>query len=168
MSIAVNIKTFLSSKFKELKIKRKDFIEGSGITRSGTSGLINGLHINPSLTTTVRIADYFNCPVDEVLGRKKYLLIKDANQPIFKTLSLEEMSNNVKLCIISELKIRNITAKQLASLCSIGNDIIMKLIKENSTKKSLSTRSVLAISDYFDVSIDEMIGRVDKYLKPNK
>ncbi|KJW03732.1 cro/C1-type HTH DNA-binding domain protein [Rickettsia argasii T170-B] len=43
--------------------------------------------------------------------------------------------------------------------CGIGDSTIMHFIKENSTKKSLSTPVIIALAQYFNMSIDYMIGR---------
>ena len=159
MSIALNIQIFLISKLKELKMKRKDFILGSGITSAGASGLINAVHVNPTLISIIKIANFFNCSIDEILGRNKYLNLH--NKVIFNQISSDEIINTIKYYITCELKKRNITALQLAKSCGIGKDTILKYLNTNHAKYHLSTKSLLAIADYFEVSIDKMTGRVN-------
>jgi transcriptional regulator with XRE-family HTH domain len=156
MSIALNIQTFLNCKIQELKITRQDFIKGSGIPASVVSGFINAIRINPTLNNVIKIADYFHCSVDEILGRTKYIL---HNKKV-KQIPYSEIVNNLLLYLRHELKIRNLSANELAYLCKIGENTILKSLSNNKKKGNLSTRSIVAIADYLDISIDKMIGRI--------
>jgi len=166
MSIALNIKAFLSSKFTELKIKRKDFTKGSGIPASVLSGFLNAVRMTPTLTNIIKVADYFNCSIDEVLGRQEYFSSEE--EYVFNKIGLYDIADNIRSYITSELVKRDIDAKSLSMLPGIGSDTILKFLKEEDKKKGISTKTVIAIANYFNVSIDEMIGRVDKDYKSNK
>lgn len=84
---------------------------------------------NPDFITIVKIANYFNCAVDQVVGRRKFLpsinLIVSFNNP-----DLNDINSN---------------------LCNF--------LKANSPYKMLSTNVIIALADYFNVSVDDMIER---------
>lgn len=104
----------------------------------------------------VKIANYFNCTIDEVLGRKHYSLPLD----IDKTMTYNDIVNNIYAHIRYRLKAQNITSNKLSQLCGIGENTILKSLKEHDTKGNLGTKILAAIADYFDVSIDDMAKRL--------
>ncbi|WP_045806046.1 helix-turn-helix domain-containing protein, partial [Rickettsia argasii] len=63
------------------------------------------------------------------------------------------------LFLKKQLYILNMSIYDLEKNCGIGDSTIMHFIKENSTKKSLSTPVIIALAQYFNMSIDYMIGR---------
>lgn len=157
MSITISIQKFLNVKFHEHKILRKDFINASGIKRSSISELLNGIPVNPSLVTILKIANYFNCSIDEILGRVDY--IEDDSTKYIKINPIQ-MSNNTKDFIVSMLKENNISSHQLAASCNIGTDTVNYFIKKHDSKKNLSTRTIYAVANFFNISIDKIVGRV--------
>lgn len=156
MSVAVNIQSFIKNKLKEFNISRKQFIQESGISSSVVSGLLNAMRVNPTLKCLIKIANYFNCTIDEVLGRKHYSVPLD----IDKTMTYNDIVNNIYDYIRCRLEAQNITANKLSQLCGIGENTILKSLKEHKTKGNLGTKSLVAIADYFDVSIDDMAKRL--------
>lgn len=158
MVIANNIQSFLNRKFDKTKLRKKDFIHGAGISSSAVSKLVHATQLNPSLTTILKIADYFQCSIDEVVGRKKYIKCYNSKK-IFLTPSLNEINNNLRLFIKAQLNCLNINVYSLEKNCGLGDSTVMHFIKENSTKKILSTPVIIKLAEYFSVSIDHMIGR---------
>lgn len=156
MSIAVNIQSFIKNKLSEFDISRKQFIQESGISASVVSGLLNAMRVNPTLKCLIKIANYFNCTIDEVLGRKYYSLPLD----IDKTMAYNDIVNNIYDYIRCRLETQKITANKLSQLCGIGENTILKSLKEHEIKGNLGTKSLVAIADYFDVSIDDMAKRL--------
>ena len=67
------IQEFLQQKSIKNKAKRKDFLQGTGIHKSTVSKIINAKQPNPELKNIIKIANYFNCSIDESLGRNNYI-----------------------------------------------------------------------------------------------
>ncbi|WP_422229878.1 helix-turn-helix domain-containing protein [Rickettsia endosymbiont of Halotydeus destructor] len=75
MSLATKIKKFLEKKFEEHNLKRKDFVQESKIPYSTVTRIMkataeSGREFNPEIDTILKIADYFNSTMDEVIGRE--------------------------------------------------------------------------------------------------
>ncbi|MCX4084723.1 helix-turn-helix transcriptional regulator [Rickettsia hoogstraalii] len=157
MSISLNIQQFLHSKLKTLKLTRQDLIKGSGLTPSGVCGLMNAEYINPTLSSIIKIANFFNCSVDEVLGRDKY--IKSSDTARFRPLTQQDIIKNIKTVLCTELKMRNITAAQLSKSCGIGKDTVSKYLNNTNVHYTFSIKTILAISEFLSLSIDDLIGR---------
>lgn len=157
MSISLNIQQFLHSKLKALKLSRQDLIKGSGLTPSGVCGLMNAEYINPTLGSIIKIANFFNCSIDEVLGRDQY--IKFSNTTCFHPLTQQDIIKNIKNVLSTELKNRNITGSQLSKSCGIGKDTVSKYLNHTDVHYMFSIKTILAISEFLNLSIDTMIGR---------
>lgn len=157
MSISLNIQQFLHSKLKTLKLTRQALIKGSGLTPSGVCGLMNAEYINPTLSSIIKIANFFNCSVDEVLGRDKYIKSSDTDR--FLPLTQQDIIENIKTVLCTELKTRNITATQLSKACGIGKDTVSKFLNNTNADYTFSIKTILAISEFLSISIDDLIGR---------
>lgn len=77
MDISPRIQKFLSQKIKTYKIQQKDLVLGTSLSRSTISKLLNAILLNPNIITILKIATFFECDIDEVLGRAKF--IKNTN-----------------------------------------------------------------------------------------
>lgn len=74
MTLVKEIQKFLGLKFEILKLKRRDFSEGSGIPYNNIiTSVMNGLRSNPQMHTILKIANYFDCSIDEVVGRSEHI-----------------------------------------------------------------------------------------------
>ncbi|KJV98601.1 helix-turn-helix domain-containing protein [Rickettsia amblyommatis] len=73
MDIALRIQKFLSQKIKAYKIQQKDLVLGTSLSRSTISKLLNAILLNPNIITILIIATFFECDIDEVLGRTKFI-----------------------------------------------------------------------------------------------
>lgn len=159
MNTAQNVQKFLNKKFKKLNLTSAKFAQDSGISPAATSRIINAVQINPDFYRILGIADYFNCSIDEVIGRKQNIYLYNS-KTIFNKVHLAQVSMNIKTFIINKLKNHTITAYSLARLCGLGENTISNFINNKNVKKILSTNTIISIANYFDCSIDEMIGRV--------
>ncbi len=166
MTLVNNIQIFLIGKLKEYNLKRKDFAKKIGISYTAVNQLINAQRLNPDIATILKIAKCCNCTIDKVIGRK---IKKDSNKvrnnaPAesekykFNDISLEEALLNLKNFINKKLKEENLKPKELSRKIGFSESPIVEFI--NNTTKSLSTEVILALANYFKVSIDEMIGRI--------
>ncbi|MCC8369235.1 MAG: helix-turn-helix transcriptional regulator [Rickettsia endosymbiont of Oxypoda opaca] len=74
MSLAIKIRKFLEEKLKGNELSRKDFAKDSGIPYSTVNRIMKaetetGREFNPEIDTILKIADYFNCSMDEAIDR---------------------------------------------------------------------------------------------------
>ncbi len=156
MTTPQNIQSFLKRNLTHLKIKRKDFVEQSGVPSSTFNKIINTSHHNTDFKTLMKIANYFEASLDEVIGRKNLTNTKNLHLNI---VSIEEANINLKNFIKNKLTDDSLTPYQLSKLCGLGEVTLRGFIKDDSTIKLLSTKSILALTEHFNVSLDEIIGR---------
>jgi transcriptional regulator with XRE-family HTH domain len=158
MALVDKIQKFLFQKFSGLNLNRKDFVEQSGIPYSTVTHIMKGLILNPTINHIIKIANYFNCSIDEVIGRTEYSsLIYTKN---FFHISSDEIGNNLKKYINGKVKEKNINLHNLARNIGFSNNSLSGFINSNRGQKTLNSQIVVALADYFQVSIDEMIGRI--------
>lgn len=150
------IQNFLARKFKHLK--RRIFVEQSGIPYSTITPLINGIKNNPELNSLIKIANYFQCSLDEVTGRTKYLpSTKTVYQ--FSDVNIDDVSNNLRNFIKTKIQEQKIKPSKLSLNIGFSRDLLDNFIGDNSKQKCLGSSPTVALADYFDISIDQMIGR---------
>ncbi|MGU9986990.1 MULTISPECIES: helix-turn-helix domain-containing protein [unclassified Rickettsia] len=156
MSVVQNIRKFLQTKFEIDASLRQKLIKEGGVPSSVVSGLINERKVNPNLISIVKIADYFDCSIAIVLGNDKY----NNKKFVYKKLTQDQISNNLKNNISEVIKYKQIKPVDLAKNIGIAENSIKELIQVNSRKKLLSLKSVIGLSYYLGITIDELIGRI--------
>ncbi len=155
MSFLKNIQNFLKESLKEGNLKRKVFVEKSGIPYTTYDRLIKKTPKHIELPTLLKIADFFHTPLDKII--KNDSAIKDLTVS-FDTPSLDTIASNARLSIQQQLKAKGLTPYQLGENCDIGESTIPKfLVGKN---KMLQVSTLIKVADYFEISLDEMIGRV--------
>lgn len=158
MNVSNNIKKFLYKNIDNSDISRKEFCITAGIPYSTLSNLIHSISPNPDFITIVKIANYFNCAVDQVVGRRKFLpsinLIVSFNNP-----DLNDINSNLRNFLKAKLSQDNISPYLLSKNIGFSKTTIHCFLKANSPYKMLSTNVILALANYFNVSVDDMIGR---------
>lgn len=90
----------------------------------------------PNPEMLMKMADYFDCSVDYLLGRKE------------KTMRLREIR-----------KSKHLTMKELATFLNVSEGAISQY--ENG-KRCPDYTMLIKIADYFDVSLDYLLGRTDE------
>lgn len=164
MSLSINLQNFLKVKFQEKKLKRKDFISQSGINPTTTNKIIGGKFRNPSLKTLLKLANYFNCCLDEVTGRDKYVVSTNN----CKKLTEDEINANLKKFIKNKIQETGLSAFQLAIQIGSSQNTIFNFLDDKRIQKTLGSAVMVALADYFQLSIDEMIGRTAPTQDTNK
>jgi transcriptional regulator with XRE-family HTH domain len=155
MAFDNKLQMFLKKKLED-KLKRKEFIESSGIPKSTVSKIINASHRTSDLKTILKIADYFNCTIDKVLKRKNDLP-KNIN---ISKLPFDEINSNLRKFLKDRLSNLSFNSYELSKNCGLSPDAIRHFIRKIDPQKTLGIAVIIALADYFKVSIDEMIGRV--------
>lgn len=158
MSVSYNIKKFLYKNIDNSDISRKAFCNTTGIPYSTLSNLIHSISPNPDFITIVKIANYFNCSVDQVVGRRKFL--PSINLIVsFNNQDLHDINSNLSNFLKEKLAQDNISTYLLSKNIGFSKTTIHCFLKAHSPHKMLSTNVIIALADYFNVSVDYMIGR---------
>ena len=160
MNVSGNIKKFLKLKLKDRKLKRKDFVQGSGIPSSTLGNITKSEHYSPVLKTIITIANYFECSMDEVVGRNIHISLNTENYK-FQIIDSERIGINLKIFLTEKVKKLNLNSYKLSRELGFNEHIIHDFIKEDSLQQTLGSAVTIALADYFQVSVDEMIGRID-------
>ncbi|MCC8483970.1 MAG: helix-turn-helix transcriptional regulator [Rickettsia endosymbiont of Labidopullus appendiculatus] len=158
MPLVYKIQKFLKRKFDKLNLKRKDFVQKTNISYATICKIMNLSQPNPEIGTILKIANYFKCSMDEVVGRNKYV-----TQDEFIDISLSNITSNLRSFINKKLQEQNLNPYKLGRYIGFSENPIQDFIKENSTQEKLSSPITVALADYFQISLDEMVGRI----KPN-
>ncbi|WP_375331211.1 helix-turn-helix domain-containing protein [Candidatus Tisiphia endosymbiont of Oplodontha viridula] len=156
MALVHQIQIFLTNKLKDNNLKRKTFAQESNILYQTVCNIINSIGANPELETILKIANYFKCSMNEVIGRNEYVSINQKNCN-FQIISSEDINTNLRHFLNKKLKERNINPYQLGITMGFSQYVIPKFLKESN---SLSSAVTVALADYFQVSLDEMVGRI--------
>jgi predicted transcriptional regulator len=159
MTLSQQVQAFLKQRLKENHLKRKDFIQKSGIPPSTVGKIIKAEYCNIGLKTLLFIANYFKCSIDMVICKTSYVSPHKEKQEFFD-ISLDKANTNLRNFLCRKLKEYNLNPYKLAKKCGFSETAIFNFIKDKNAKKSLGSAVTVALADYFQVSLDEMIGRV--------
>lgn len=154
--LSLKIQTFLNQKLDESNLSKMRLAEKAGLTYSVIFDLAKGYKTNPKLKTLQKLADVFQCSIDEVCGRDPAYYSDNIK---FTPVSDEQAMLNLKIFVNQKIIDNNISAHKLGRLAGFSTMAIASFVGNNSSKKSLGSLITVGIADYFKVSIDEMIGR---------
>lgn len=158
MDVVNNIKVFLTNRLDKAKINRKVFAKNIGVSYHTICQIFHN-RTNPSLVTIIKIASYFNCSIDEIIGRKKFIV-----QGNYKALDilLDDWNISLRNFLKIQLSDNNINPYKFSVQIGFDHETITKFINDTNPNRGLNTSVIVAISEYFNKSIDELIGRVYK------
>lgn len=156
MKLVYKLRQFLEKKFKETGLTKKVFAKNINIHYTTVLNITKGVISNPDLYNIVKIADYFNCSVDEVLGRTKYA--SNISDHVYNSVTTAVIKNN----LLNFLQNQNIDLYRLSSELGFSHTTLPKFVQSNEEHRSLRISMIVLLADHFNVSIDEMIGRYDK------
>lgn len=155
--IGAKIQLFLTQRLKNNNLSRKEFAEVSQIPYPTITDLMVGNKSNPSLQTIVKIAECFSCSIDEIVGRNdRYQLISN----IIVTNNPEQMMSNLRNYLKQKIENKKLRVYTLGRTIGVSNEAVANFIKDESNQKSVGSATIVKLADYFNVSIDEMIGRI--------
>jgi len=69
------------------------------------------------------------------------------------------MNLKLKNFLTEKIKKLNLNSYKLARELGFNEHVISDLIKDSSSQKTLGSAVTIALADYFQVSLDEMVGR---------
>ncbi len=158
MAIVYQIQEFLNKKLLDLECNRKVFALNSGIPYTTIISLSKGLHSNPSLQNIVKLADYLNCSIDEVVGRDaEYIHNSDK-------IHYVHLDSNAIIANLQEFlqhKTNHTTdLSNLSSNLGLGYNYLYSFVYTNTKHRMLSSDTIVKLADYYKISIDQMIGRI--------
>ncbi|WP_375333483.1 helix-turn-helix domain-containing protein [Candidatus Tisiphia endosymbiont of Xenochironomus xenolabis] len=149
-----NIKDFLNKKMKEEGLKVGQLAEASDVPETTMRKMLDNRR--PEIKNILKLADYFKCSVNELLGREEF---DSGEKQQYAKLSPEELSANLRSFINKELVKNDLTQSELGKKLGLSEDALRPFLKEDDTQKMLSSVTLVLLADFFKVSIDGMIGR---------
>ncbi|XVN42689.1 MAG: helix-turn-helix transcriptional regulator [Candidatus Rickettsia vulgarisii] len=154
-----NIKNFLNKKIQEEGLSVSQLAKLTDIPGTTMREMLNNRR--PEIKNIVKIADYFNCSIDEILFNKPPSSRKNHNaEPTYNKLSLKELNTNLKKFVQDKLKENNINQYNLGKTIGHSDDVVRRFLREDgNNEKMLSTDVIVAIAKHYNTSIDEMLDR---------
>lgn len=135
--------------------KQKDLTDYLGITKNAFTDWKSG-RIKSYTKYLPQIADYFNCSVDFLLGRKETVSTNKNDSFIER----ENKKNVVFWNRFYNLCLKNNTRPNpVAKAVGISSGVLSKWKNENTIPNG---EALLKIADYFDCSIDYLLGHTDE------
>ncbi len=160
MTLVKKIQQFLESKFEELKLTRKELSKQSGISYNNITSIMNGLSSTTQMYNILKIADYFNCSMDEVVGRNQYLSLPNTESPEFCKITPSDIISNIKKFLIDKAEKQNLNLYKLSIEIGFSNNSLHSFVNGKREQKTFNSQIAVALADYFQVSVDEMVGRI--------
>jgi plasmid maintenance system antidote protein VapI len=159
MTLVKEIQKFLRLKFEELKLTRKTFSKESGIPYNNITSILNGLSSSTQMYNILKIANYFKCSMDEVVGRNQYISLPNTKSLEFYEIIPSDITSNIKRFLIDKAKKQNLNLYKLSTEIGFSNNSLHSFVNKRE-QKTLDSRIAVALADYFQVSLDEMVGRI--------
>ena len=160
MCLAKVIQSFLQHRLAINSMSRFTFSKLSGIPYQTISKILNVQRSNYEIITLLKIADFFQCSIDEIVGRDKYIVYKKDGYE-FNKLQPTDVSNNLKRFINSKIHLLSISPYALGLDLGFSQEVISRFLYANNTRNILSSKMIISLANYFDISIDVMIGRIN-------
>ena len=146
MAVSIEFQTRITDLVAESDQKRSDLPKLMGIDYSSLSNALN-YGIIPKPRLLIRIADFFNISIAYLLGSSEDEHFSKAKTPVpFK-------ERFIALC-----QEKNVTYYRVSQDCFFDKNYISRWIHKDYFP-SLELLEIL--SDYFDVSVDYLLGRTD-------
>lgn len=154
--LSKHIQSFLNIYLKKYKLSKKEFAINSSISYTTICDLLNASKPNTSLETIVKIADYFEVSVDLICNRRQFI----SNKKIHKFRSTDILMTSLKNYIETKLLHLSLKPSKLSIELGFSSHALTDFLNISAKKNTLGTKIIIALANYFNSSIDEMIGRV--------
>jgi len=159
MCLSKIIQSFLQHQLAINSMSRLTCSKLSGIPYQTISKILNAERSNYEITTLLKIADFFECSIDEVVGREAYTVFKQ-DGGTFNKLQSTDASSNLKRFISNKIYLLSISPYELGLSIGFSQEVIPRFLHSNNTCNMLSLKILISLANYFDISIDVMIGRI--------
>ena len=159
MCLSKIIQSFLQHRLAINSMSRFTLSKLSGIPYQTISKILNAKRSNYEITTLLKIADFFQCSIDEIVGRDQYIICKRTDLE-FEKLQPTDISNNLKNFINTKIHLLSISPYALGLDIGFSQEVIPRFLHANNTRNILSTKMIISLANYFDISIDVMISRI--------
>lgn len=161
--LAITIKEL--AKFKQVTVRQ--MLSDCGLSVNTLSSMQSGGYF-PRLEAIAKIADYFDCSIDYLLGRSEIpdtlyisdsLSAKKQESPLSLTNELSSMYNSqiTKIRIKELCKAAKISEESVLTRCELGTNAIRQI----NDKKGMASYSLAKIADILNCSVDYLLGRTD-------
>ena len=154
--LSKRIQSFLIRYLKKYKLSKKDFAKNSGISYTTICDLLKASKPNTSIETIIKIADYFEVSIDLICNRPQFI----SNNKIHKFRNIDTCMVSLKNYIETKLKLLLLKPSKLSIELGFSSHALTDFLNIAASKKTLGTKIIIALANYFNTSIDEMIGRV--------
>lgn len=129
----------IRSDISVFELSKRSGINNSVIKRWQTAEFM------PSLDSLIRIADYFNVPIDFMIGLSDYPTLVRLDPPCTFAHQLQLLMQQ-----------RNLTSYRLAKDCNVGRAAVSKWLLE---QRVPNFESIVIVAQYLNCSVDFLIGR---------
>ena len=145
MNYTIHFVEILKDYLERNSLTITEFAANVGMTEAGLSKWMTGKSY-PSLIYLIKVADFFDCSLDYLVGRSEIADYVSATQK-------QNFCNRLDYLLTTNNK----TFYQLAKACKFGCPIYAKWKKGKKPKPE----NLISIADYFNVSLDYLVGRSD-------
>ena len=146
MSTSIEFQKRISELVEESEIKKSDLPKTMGVDYRSLSNSLN-YGVIPKPRILIRIADYFDIPINYLLGRSDDIYFNKGKTP-----------SDFNIRFVFLCKEKEVTYYKVSQMCHFDKSYISRWLN----KKYLPSLDLLDIlCDYFEVSIDYLLGRTD-------
>lgn len=156
MNNTSQIKIFLEKVISETNITYNKLAIDSNIPYTTLLGIKNNKHANISLSNLLKIANYTNSLIDEILG--KNILIQPNLEIKYKHLETSDVIRNIKFFLKNLIENREVNLYTLSLKLKLGNNTLYNLYHQQHS--SINIKTIIAIADEYNLSVDKLIGRI--------
>jgi plasmid maintenance system antidote protein VapI len=156
MNAGVRVGEFLKKKLEEKKLKRSNLAKEVGLSSRTINDIYNKNQNNIYFKTVLKLADYFCCSLDEVLERHSFIPIE---KKTYEFITPEDSMNRIRTFINLKLKETNSDIPNINRECGLSSNAIRGFLDDSEKHQALKCNTLLPLIDYFNISLDELIGR---------
>ena len=156
MTAVKKIEFFLKNKMEKNDLKKWDIAQATNLSAHTIKRILTGFVEDVTLNTVLKLANYFECPTDEVFDRNNFI---DSKITTFKIVTHEEAMVKIKNFISLQMEKNGLNIYKFAESCNLPREAFVGFIKNKPSHKSIGSNRILALIDTFNVSLDELIGR---------
>ncbi len=140
------IKNRLEDIFREREVNIEDLTKSIGISSKSRIYNWKRQEVQPSFKFLVKLADYFDCSIDYLVGRTDF-----------------DVETNFKKCPPFDVQLKKFMKQHKITQYKLIKD---KVVNQNgfhnwfTLKCQPKVDTLIKLADYFNISIDELVGRV--------